>query len=309
MYNLLFNIYGEIPLNTPQMNKFTRIFCSFLRFIIRKFQSAFMKFKAGKKLSANDDRVNKNIIVSLTSFPKRLDTLWLTIVSLKNQTVLPCKIVLYLINEEVSRDALPKSLVRELDNIFEIRFRDGKLRAHGKYHFAMKEFPDSCIVTVDDDMIYSYDMVESLWKTHLEYPNCVITNNTFQILTNNGVAIPYLQWKYIYKSDSVINQPNLIPMGVDGALYPPNVLYKDTLNFELAKSLSYLADDLWLYSMASIANTQIVKSAFNSLKIMPVDIADNITLTSVNCGDNQNDTQFLQIREYYKEKLGIDIIR
>lgn len=49
------------------------------------------------------------------------------------------------------------------------------MRAHGKYHYAMQDFPNSIIVTVDDDMIYPNDTIESLWNAHVKYPNCVIT--------------------------------------------------------------------------------------------------------------------------------------
>lgn len=171
----------------------------------------------------------------------------------------------------------------------------------------MKEFPDSCVITVDDDMIYPYDIIETLWNSHKQYPDSVITNNTNQVLTENGKPKSYDEWRKIYFSNYIIDIPNLIPMGVGGVLYPPHVLYKDALNFELAKRLSYLADDLWLYAMTSLANKRVVKSSFSFLRIMPVDIEDNITLTSTNNGESQNDVQFNNIRNYYLEQCGVDI--
>lgn len=309
MYKMLFDIYGNIP-SLSTKSRIYSFLPSVCRYCLRKAQSFVMKQKkVNTHYLSNTENVNQEIVVSLTSFPKRLDTLWLTIESLKRQSIVPLKIVLYLINEEVTVDQLPKSLVAEIDDLFEIRFRDGKLRAHGKYHFAMKDFPDSCIVTVDDDMIYPYDTIEALWQAHLLYPDCVITNNTHQVVLENNIVKSYAEWNAFYKSDKIIDKPCLIPMGVGGALYPPYILYKDTLNFELAKSMSYLADDLWLYAMTKLAGRRVVKSKFNFLRIMPIDISDNITLTGTNNGECQNDVQFNNVRNYYLKELNIDIAK
>ncbi len=306
MYNLLFNIYGNIPPRSSSRSKFVNAAYSLLRICIRKIFVFLIIILSRKKIGSNP---HNEIVVSLTSFPKRLDTLWMTIVSLKNQTIKPSKIVLYLINEEVTSDLLPKSLVDEIDDIFEIRFRSGKLRAHGKYHFAMIDFPESFIVTVDDDMIYPNDTIESLWDAHKKHPECVITNNTHQVLSENGEIKSYSEWRNIYNSNEIIDMPNLIQMGVGGVLYPPHALYKDTLKFDLAKNLSYYADDLWLFAMTKLANRRVVKSKFNFLRIIPIDISDNVSLTSINNGDNQNDVQFNNIRNYYLEEIGIDIAK
>lgn len=306
MYKVLFDIYGKIPPNNLGMCIILRYILSFLRFIVRKSEVFIMKYH--HSINYEYKNINKDIVVSLTSFPKRLDTLWLTIRSMKCQTILPSKIVLYLLNSEVSWDSLPKSIVNEVDDIFEIRFRDGEFKAHGKYHFAMKDYPNSCIVTIDDDMIYPYDTIESLWNAHVQYPNFVITNNTHQVQMDNKSVNSYSEWQSIYNSDQIIDLPNLIPMGVGGALYPPHVLYKDALNFELAKKLSYFADDLWLYAMIKLGNKRVIKSKFNSLRIMPIDIANNVTLSDTNNGENQNDVQFNNIRTFYLSLLKIDIV-
>ncbi len=307
MYKLLFDIYGRIPISSDTKGAIINNTLSLMRFVLRKCQAILMRVLTRKK--PNTVESNIDIVVSLTSFPKRLNTLWLTIESLKRQTVLPSKIVLYLINEEVSKENLPQSLLKEIDNIFEIRFRSGKLRAHGKYHFAMNDFPESYIITVDDDMMYPYDTIEALWNAHVQYPQCVITNNTHQISSENGLIKPYAEWLNIFKSSAPVDMLGLIPMGVGGALYPPHSLYRDTLNFNLAKELSYYADDLWLYAMTRLANRRVVKSSFNFLRVIPIDISDNVSLTSINNGDNQNDVQFNNIRNYYLEEIGVDIAK
>ena len=54
--------------------------------------------------------VEDGVIISLTSFPARLDTLWQCVESLKRQTVRPEKIILYLSKEQVKEDVLPPPL-------------------------------------------------------------------------------------------------------------------------------------------------------------------------------------------------------
>lgn len=120
-----FDIYGKIPASSSSYGAVVNNTFSMMRFVLRKCQTIIMRVLPRKKL--NTMGCNNDIVVSLTSFLKRLNTLWLTIESLKRQTIVPSKIVLYLINEEVSKEDLPQSLLKEIDDIFEIRFRSGKL--------------------------------------------------------------------------------------------------------------------------------------------------------------------------------------
>ena len=66
-------------------------------------------------LSKNDYRLNNNnrkekIIVSLTTYNKRINTVFLTIESIFEQTVKPDKIVLWLDKNEFSIDTIPSTL-------------------------------------------------------------------------------------------------------------------------------------------------------------------------------------------------------
>lgn len=312
LYDKLFSYYGSISPNDGEGGRITEGIRSLCRFFLRIAMSKVLLplLYKNKKRSMKKE---SDLIVSLTSFPARLETLWLTIESIKHQDVLPEKIVLYLIDEEVTRERVPQKLLDEEDELFEIRFRSTKMRAHGKYHYAMQDFPDAIIVTVDDDMIYPPHMLSIMLESHRKYPNSVLTNQTTQIqLSEDGHIKPYTEWKWSFNakdySDGFINLDRLIPLGVCGAMYPPHLLYKDVLNFELAKKLSYLADDLWLYAMTVLSQHKVVKTPLNPLEIVPIDIKNNTTLFSVNGGDNQNDVQFKQIRDYYLKNEGLDII-
>lgn len=312
----LFNYYGNIPpMKTKKRSFFYKLLHSSRRYIIRRLATETIFPRYYRKHKNLSSTIAENTIVSLTSFPKRLPTLWLVIESIKHQDILPEKIILYLSEEEVGdKKNIPQSLLDEEDSIFEIRLRSGKLRAHGKYHFAMIDFPGKNIVTVDDDIIYPPTMLKFLILGHEKFPSFVITNCTKQILIDDKNNVkPYAEWKRSFAKtdyiDGFCENDDMIPMGVCGVLYPSHVLYKDALNFDLAKRLSFLADDLWLYFQIKLSGNKVIKTNFNHSSCIPIEIKGNTTLTSVNVGKNQNDVQFEQLREYYIKTMNIDIIK
>jgi len=81
------------------------------------------------------------------------------------QSVRPSKVLLYL-DESIQRDTLSDDLLDLEQYGLEIRMGYEDLGSHKKYLFAFQEFPDSLIITADDDLIYPADMVESLLTAH-----------------------------------------------------------------------------------------------------------------------------------------------
>ena len=89
-----------------------------------------MQSKRGYKETKNKPR----IIISLTSFPKRIDIVWITIESILRQSQKPDEIILWLAEEQFQGiDSLPKSLLELMERGLTIRFCDD-LRSHKKYY-------------------------------------------------------------------------------------------------------------------------------------------------------------------------------
>lgn len=310
-YRNLFKLYGKIPKVTNANNLFQRLFYSLPRYIMRFSLSRFFLPIYYKNKSIICSKKSEDTIVSLTSFPVRIDTIWLCIESLKHQSVKPAKIILYLSKDQFKGLDLPKSLLNEIDENFEIRMVDGDIRSHKKYYYAIQEFEGKNIVTCDDDVIYPPTMLECLLKCHSVFPNDVIANNTHLISLNKDYVLPYSQWRDISSNqlkDGYCTLLNQIQVGVGGVLYPPNVLYKDVLNIDLAKDLAFMADDLWLYSQTVLSNRKVVKTNFNMSDVIPIPIKGDITLSTVNCSENKNDIQFNAIREFYLQNICKDIV-
>lgn len=306
-YQEIFHEYSEIPIPNSKWEIFQRIMSAIRRFVLKKrvLHHFSQKVITGTSVSKTD-----GIVISLTSFPARLNTIWQCIESLKRQSVVPEKIILYLSKDQISYNDIPSSLTKEQDDLFEICMVDGDMRSHKKYYYAMKEYPDKIIVTADDDVIYPPFMLSNLLEAHIKYPTDVIANYTHVIRLNNCTVAPYTEWYDIPATQNIIDTTiNQIQVGYGGVLYPPNSLYKDVLNIELARELSFLADDLWLYAQTIMGGHRVVKSRLNKKTIIPITIENDSTLTTENVYQNKNDVQFNNLRNYYLDKLNIDIVK
>lgn len=306
-YQDLFNDYSNIPIPNGKWDVFRRIDSALKRFVLRNRLMNYLSQKT--EVSVNVGK-SDGVIISLTSFPARLNTLWLCVESLKRQSVLPEKIILYLSKDQISYEELPSTLTNEEDDLFEIRMVDDNLRSHKKYYYAMKDYPDKIIVTTDDDVIYPPFMLSCLLEAHTKYPADVISNHTHVIKQNNGVVAPYIEW---YDLPAMLNRidtaPNQIQVGIGGVLYPPHSLNKDVLNMSLARELSFLADDLWLFTQTIIGGHSVIKSRLNKNTIIPITIRNDRTLTNENVLQNKNDIQFSNLRKYYLDELNVDIVK
>ena len=116
----------------------------------------------------------KQIIISLTSFPQRINTVIKTIKTLLNQTMKPDMVILWLAPEQFpnKENDLPKELLDLRDFGLTIDwYKD--IRSYKKIIPTLKKYPDSIIITTDDDIYYAPDTVETLYKSYLEHPKDV----------------------------------------------------------------------------------------------------------------------------------------
>ena len=109
------------------------------------------------------------IVVSLTSWKKRINDCIYVIRQMLSQTVKPDKIILTLSSEEFRRKErdLPADLVAAVNDIFEISWVKKNTGAHKKLTHTLDRFPDDVIISVDDDLDYPQDFIEKLYREFL----------------------------------------------------------------------------------------------------------------------------------------------
>lgn len=238
---------------------------------------------------------DKRVIVALTSYPPRINTIYKTLRSIFGQSRLPDKIVLYLAKSDFPNGEhdLPDSLTDLLWHDFEIRWVDLDLKPHKKYYWAFQDFPDDLIVTIDDDLIYRRSMIQELLDTYKRHPGCIVASRTHLIMFNDdGSLKPYDQW--IYEAPHF--HPNLV--GVEsnrlfattgaGTLFDPHLFPVLTFDAELIQRFCLNADDVWLKVIETVAGIPIVAATADQL-LSYVPGTQDLALCHVNTESGGND--------------------
>ena len=99
-------------------------------------------------------RVEKDLVVSFTSYKQRINYCPYVIESILAQKVQPEKIILWLSKKDFKNDSsLPKRLKKQIKKGLDIRFIERDLGPHTKYYYAFKSLKSKNILTIDDDII------------------------------------------------------------------------------------------------------------------------------------------------------------
>ena len=194
------------------------------------------------------EKRNPQLIVSLTTFPARINTVHKTINTLLQQTVKPDKLILWLAKEQFANkeDDLPQNLLKLKDFGLEIKWCED-LRSYKKLVPTLREFPNDIIVTADDDLYYQKDWLESLYNAYLKAPQNIYTRRACAIKRKNYYysVIPHYANK-----DYEPNYSNQL-MGGAGTIYPPNSLHKDILDTDKIKNVENILN-YFHYQMISL---------------------------------------------------------
>lgn len=260
-------------------------------------------------LGINPERDENSIIVSLTSFPERLDEIHYCIFSLLSQTLKPHKVILWLAESQFpnGEDDLPKTLLDFKEHGLSIEWcRD--IRSYKKLIPALQRYPDYYIVTADDDIFYPKNWLEEIWKAHEEYPNEIIASRLRKVKFNGGLLASYDDWPILYKT----SEPSYLNFPTNGAgtLFSPNMLSKMVFDEELFLSLCPTGDDIWFWAMMVLSGVKIkpVEKPIHVLKYVNIareyGIIDGYTLWDSNM-KGFNDVQILRIIKQFPEILSL----
>ena len=258
----------------------------------------------------NNQKRDKKIILSMTSYPERLYDIHFAIYSLLTQTCKPDQFILWLAKDEFPNreNDLPKTLKILQKFGLTIKWCEA-IRSFKKIVPVLKNAhdPHSLIVTADDDIFYDNDWLEGLYKEHLKHPEDIICYRAHKIILKNNKLAGYNEWTKCI-NDNSSSFFNFIT-SVGGVLYPPNSLYKDVCNIELLRELTPDNDDIWVWAMAVLNNTSIrvPENTKNELRYInperELNLNDDKTLASTNLTGN-NDIQMQKILNYYPEIMG-----
>lgn len=241
---------------------------------------------------------DEGIIISLTSFPERLPQLHLCVRALLSQTVKPDRVILWLYSGECSESTIPKELNELKKYGLEIRYVEENLRPHKKLYYALKEFPQYIIISVDDDNIYSSHLVERLLEAHRIHPRCVCCNMAHEIVVKDHFPDLYNNWHGGAIGKMGCSQ-FYVAIGGGGVLYPPNCFDKEYFNIDLIKKLALSADDLWLKITEIRLGIPVYKISKHSKIPFALKNTQKVALGKENNGNHKNDVVMRDLCIHY----------
>ena len=242
---------------------------------------------------------DKKIIITLTTYPKRFDVVHIAIETLLRQSLKPDIIVLYLAQDELEGNRIPKHITRLQKRGVSVKIVDENLKSYKKLIYAIKEYPDDILITVDDDVLYPSYFVEKLYEKYLRYPNVIIAYRCSVMQKKfDDELMPYLSWE----NAKNIKGPSfdLFFTGTGGVLYPPESLHKYTTRKELFMNLAPTGDDIWFKAMSLLANTRVVQVFDNCVEFPTINGKSQAeALWRINNDLNQNDVQLKRVFDFF----------
>jgi len=248
--------------------------------------------------TSNERYCDAEIVVSLTTFGRRLYEVYLAIESIMQQTLKPNRIVLWL-SDDLKNDNIPLVLQNQQKRGLEIKYCKD-IRAYTKLIPALKAFPSAAIITIDDDQLYHFDLIENLVNAYKRNPkliHCAAICH-LKILGNNKIR----KHKKRYGKDDLSDiSPLNFPLGVGGVLYPPNCFSEEVFNEAVFMDICKYADDVWFKAMSLLNGTMAQKVFTHDIRgrdRLQNDSAQFITLNQVN---KKNNMVSIQLNSVFKK--------
>lgn len=193
-------------------------------------------------------------VVSLTSFGKRIDSVYLAIESIARGSTLPSELILWL-DDETRYNSLPSTLERLARRGLTIKLSKN-YGPHTKYYpyiSSQHEF-SLPLVTADDDIIYPRDWLHNLTGAFERNPGVVSCYRARVIEFRAGRMGPYREWALCHST--LPSFRNLL-LGVSGVIYPPAFIVALKTAGSAFEQCCPKADDLWLHANALRAGFKV----------------------------------------------------
>ena len=202
----------------------------------------------------------EEVIVSLTTYPKRVYDIKYCINSLLSQNERPNRVILWLAREQfpLGEKELPEALLAMEERGLEIRFCED-LKSFKKLIPTRRLFPKAIIVTADDDIIYPPNWLSTLLEAYRSCPKAIwgcrgrlVPFSMPELLEQESIT--YRDWE-LALPDGRPHDDIFLTAGA-GAVFPPDSLDSRLTDSRLFMKYTPTGDDIWFWIMAKLKGTQ-----------------------------------------------------
>lgn len=125
--------------------------------------------------------MKEQVIISLTSWRKRIGNIPRVLDSIWEQTYQPDMVVLNLAEEEFPNKTLPAAVQAYIVSHQRLRVNwvEQNTRVWKKFLPTFNLYPDALIIPIDDDILYPPTMIEDFMRVHERFPDNPISGNKF----------------------------------------------------------------------------------------------------------------------------------
>ena len=192
-------------------------------------------------------------IVSFTSFGQRFDDACKMICALQKQTYKDWHLVMTIYEGDM-KDITTNLQMLIDNNLLEVIVAPENLCPHLKYFYAMKKYWDKPIITLDDDRIYSQNVIDALVSKYESLTYKSVVSNCAPVMSKTGNRLhDRTQWCNPSRRLQP-NQKSFVAMaeGFAGVLYPPECF--SNLDDEIQNIKKCLYDDDLFLRVLGIKN-------------------------------------------------------
>ncbi|CUH79267.1 Fucose 4-O-acetylase [Tritonibacter multivorans] len=238
--------------------------------------------------------LDRPLVVTLTSYPARFETLAPTLRGLLRQNVAADDTQLFLTEKDAKQ--LPQDVLELQSQGLTLKLCED-LRSYKKLVPALRENPDRFLVTADDDAYYEADWLADLVAGAKNTPGCVVAHRCHRVQRlNDGTVAAYGTWSH--NIDAPARSADLCATGVSGILYPPASLDSRVTDAALFQQLCPQSDDLWFYWMARLAGTEVAKIG-GRRRILEWPGSQTVSLRSDNSRADGNDAAIAALNDVF----------
>jgi hypothetical protein len=194
------------------------------------------------------------VCVSLTTYGKRLESVFITIESIAAGDVRPARLILWL-DDPAAFEIPSEELRRLVSRGLELQLTEN-LGPHTKYYPYVSGENDRvlALVTADDDIIYPPTWLAGLLAGHRRHAEDVICYRAWVVGTKDGAITPYDSWDPCLSTEPSVRN---FATGVSGVLYPPAMIQQIAAAGLSFKDTCPAADDIWLHATALRAGRKV----------------------------------------------------